>query len=67
MTTAERHMVTIETERTGRIELTPQEFDMLLASASVGLEGAPFEGEESRVADDLFKKVERAAKLHGGS
>ncbi len=62
--TTSLHTVTIETEKTGQITLTPQEFDMLLMSAMVGLEGHPFEGELSDIADGLFEKVERAAKAH---
>ena len=59
--TAERHMVIIHTERTGTITLTPEQFDMLLASAEVGLEGAPFEGPD---VEDLWSKITAASKAH---
>lgn len=61
---AERHMVVIETERTGRIELTPEQFDMLLECAIVGLDGAPYEGKESDDADRLHGIISRAASAH---
>lgn len=62
--TAERHMVVIETEKTGRIELTPRQFDMLLQCAIVGLDGGPFEGEEADAADDLHDILIVAHKRH---
>ena len=57
----ERHMVTIETERTGKITLTPAQFDMLLDAASVGLDGMP---EGLSEADALWKVVEEAKIKH---
>jgi len=57
----ERHMVTIETERTGKITLTPAQFDMLLDAASVGLDGMPDELPE---ADALWEIVEDARIKH---
>ena len=60
--TAERHMVTITTERTGQITLTPAQFDMLLMAASVGLDG--YEGPGEDIADELFAIVNKAMMDH---
>jgi len=57
----ERHMITIETERTGKITLTPAQFDMLLDAASVGLDGMP---EEMAEADRLWEIIEEARIKH---
>lgn len=58
---AERHMVIIETEKTGRIELTPNQFDLFLAAALVGLDG--FE-EDWPEADRLYEIIAKAEKAH---
>lgn len=62
--TAERHMVTIETERTGRIELTPDQFDILLECAMIGLDGAPYEGDQASDADAVHAKIMVAYDQH---
>jgi hypothetical protein len=57
----ERYMVTIETERTGKITLTPAQFDMLLDAASVGLDRMPVDMPE---AEALWDIVEEARIKH---
>jgi hypothetical protein len=59
--TPERHMVFIETEKTGRIDMTPEQFDILLECALVGLDGYPH---ESNAADDLHAKLHKALARH---
>lgn len=61
---AERHMVCIKTEKTGRIEMTPEQFDMLLECALVGLDGAPYDGERAKLADELYKVIGLAHWRH---
>ena len=61
---AERHMVFIETEKTGRFDMTPEQFDMLLECALVGLDGAPYEGDRAKAADELHAMLNRAYALH---
>ena len=60
---AERHMVFIETEKTGRFDMTPEQFDMLLECALVGLDGYPH---ESAAADELHTMLTRAYARHTG-
>lgn len=62
MTTSERHIVVIETERTGRMELTPDQFDLLLQAALVGLDG--YEGPNETDADVLWEKLSAAETAH---
>jgi hypothetical protein len=59
--TAERHMVKIETERTGKIALTPDQFDLLLTCALIGLDGAE---EMHPGADALWEIVNHAYERH---
>jgi hypothetical protein len=58
----ERHMVTIETERTGRIVMTPDQFDLLMEAAIVGLDG--YEGPRQDDADALWDMIAVAHDLH---
>ena len=63
-TKAERHMVTIETERTGKITLTPAQFDLMLEAAIVGLEGYPDDGPETEKYDVMFNTITNALAAH---
>ena len=63
-TKAERHTVVIETERTGRITLTPSQFDLMLGAAIVGLEGYPDDGPEVEKCDVLFNTITNALAAH---
>lgn len=62
MTARERHMVTIETERTGAITLTPEQFDLLMECALVGLDGYP--GPDTENADFLHGVLTAAYDAH---
>jgi len=62
--TAERHTVTIETERTGQMVLTPAQFDLLMDAALVGLDG--YEGPQEADADTLYDMLTSAAVKHRG-
>ena len=59
--TPERHMVFIETEKTGRIDMTPEQFDMLLECALVGLRDKNVADVE---ANELRIKLTRALARH---
>ena len=59
---AERHMVIIETERTGQLTLTPEQFDLLLSAALVGLDG--YEGPQEKDADALWNMLSAAEMAH---
>lgn len=62
--TAERHMVFIETEKAGRIYMTPEQFDMLLECALAGLDGYPDDGDRTSDADRLHAMLTRAYARH---
>jgi len=63
--TAERHMVTIETEKTGAIMMMPEQFDLLLQCAQVGLDGlCDIKPSQKSDADALWNMVTRAAANH---
>jgi len=61
---AERHTVTIETERTGQLVLTPAQFDLLMEAALVGL--AAYEGPQEADADTLHDMLTASAAKHRG-
>ncbi|TQS72739.1 hypothetical protein ERN12_02805 [Rhodobacteraceae bacterium] len=65
--TDERHTVVIETQRTGRIELSPSQFDLLLSAASIGMENmAVYTSKQVLDADRLFEIISDAKRKHGG-
>lgn len=65
--TPERHMVFIETEKTGLIDMTPEQFDMLLECALVGLKTYPYNGNDVDFrVERLQAKLERALARHKG-
>lgn len=59
----EFHMVVIETEKTGRVELTPEQFDLLMGAALIGLEGHPEEDYVEDV-DIVYEKVAQMIHKH---
>ena len=56
--TAERTIVTIEAEHIGKIELTPAQFAILLACASVGLDGFQGTDADEAIADEVWAIIE---------
>ena len=53
----EKHMVIIETEKSGKMEFTPDQFEMFLQCAVVGAEVCPVENDD---IDKIYDMVNRA-------
>ncbi|MCA9131014.1 MAG: hypothetical protein KDB22_28215 [Planctomycetales bacterium] len=58
----EKHMVTIETEKAGKMEFTPDQFEMFLQCAMVGAEGYPVDNDDIDLIYDMVNRALEAIR-----